>query len=569
MTKRLAQLLTVLTLTCLAASATAQVEQQKVEGSGLQQGDNFGGSVDVSGNWAIVGAAHADDIVSESGAAYVLERTSSGWVERQRLKAGDPVANSGFGYAVQIEGSTIAIGAPGATDVGLLNAGAIYVFEMVNGVWSQQQKLAPGDAGPNYGFGYSVALAGDRLIGGAIGEPHAGSHTGAAYVFEYNGATWTQAAKLIASDGTGGDVFGYSVTIDGDVAVVGATGCWVGGFPFVGAAYVFEKQGSLWPLTQTQKLVPTNPSSTQNYAYSLGVVNGSILVGAIGNQIALPNGGAVFVYQRSGVSWSESQVLLPGDLSPGSFFGMHIAANAGRAVIAAASSDSPLAIGSGYLFDELNGVWTQIGKLVASDVGYGDVFGTAVAVDGNTVLVGNSSDDDACPSLPSCDSGSAYFFEVAPDSAQYGSCGAGGPCSNVDGHGGCPNSTGQGAVLASCGSNSVAADDLVLEARWLPSGVHAIGFLGRAQTSVFLGDGRRVVAPGFGAGLYRLAVNTADAAGVLRYGPGLVAFSQGLPAAGNIAPGVQWNFQVWYRDLAGPCSSGTNTTNGVSVLFAP
>ncbi len=569
MTKLLAQLLAVLTMTCLAAPATAQVEQQKIEGSGLLQGDNFGGSVDVSGNWAIVGAAHADDIVSESGAAYVFERTGSGWVERQRLKAGDPVANAGFGYAVQIEGSTIAIGAPGASHLGMQYVGAIYVFELANGVWSQTQKLVPGDLTPNYALGYSVALRGTELIGGAIYEPHAGPYTGAAYIFEHTGATWTQAAKLIASDGAGGDVFGHSVAIDGDVAVVGATGCWLGGFQWVGAAYVFEKQGSQWPLTQTQKLVPTNPSSTQYYSISVGLLPGSIFVGAIGNSVGVTNGGAVFRYQRAGAAWGETQVILPMGLAQGDSFGAHLAVSSGRMVIMSGASDIPLSTGSDYVFTEIGSTWVETGKVIGSDLGYGDMFGTGVAVDVNTVLVGNSSDDDACPSLPSCDSGSAYFFEFTPGSAQYGSCGAGGPCSNVDGHGGCPNSTGQGAVLASCGSNSVAADDLVLEARWLPSGVHAIGFLGRAQTSVFLGDGRRVVAPGFGAGLYRLAVNTADAAGVLRYGPGLVAFSQGFPAAGQLAPGVQWNFQVWYRDVAGPCGSGTNTTNGLSVLFAP
>jgi hypothetical protein len=566
----LANMLALVGAWAFGPSAEAQVERQKVEGSALQQGDNFGGSAAISGTWAVLGAAHADDVVSESGAAYVFEQTSTGWLERQRLKASDPAVNAGFGYAVQIEGTTIAIGAPGSTVQGMLNAGAVYVFENLNGIWTETQKLVPNDAAVNYGCGYSVVLKNNQVVAGAIGESHAGTHCGAAYIFEYAGTSWVQAAKLVASDASGGDLFGYSVAIDGDVAVVGAVDAWTGGFQYVGAAYVFEKQGSQWPLTETQKLVSPNPSGTQYFSYSVGILPGEIFVGALTNSIGTPYGGAVFRYRHSGASWVQTQVLLPSDLASGDAFGLALAVSGNHMVIGSASSlDLPQAEGADYVFTEIGSSWVETGKLIATDAGPGDAFGNAVAIDGTTILAGDAADDSACPSLPSCDSGSAYFFEITPDAAQYGSCNAGGPCSNIDGHGGCTNSTGQGAVLASRGSNSVAADDLVLEARWLPPGVHAIGFMGQAQTSVFLGDGRRVVAPGFGTGLYRLPVRTVDAGGVLNYGPGLVALSQGLPAGGHLAPGAQWNFQVWYRDIAGPCGSGTNTTNGMSVLFAP
>ena len=569
MRRLLASSLAVVGVWAVGPSAAAQVERQKIEGSGLVQGDNFGGSVAVSGNWAVAGAPAADDLGGDSGAAYVFERTSAGWLERQRLKANDPTFDAGFGYAVQIEGTTLAIGAPGATLQGMLNVGAVYIFENVSGTWVETQKLVPGDAAVNYGCGYSVALKNNLIVAGAIGESHAGTHCGAAYIFELTGTSWAQAAKLVASDASGGDLFGYSVAINGDLAVVGSIGAWIGGVQYVGAAYVFEKQGSQWPSTETQRLEAPNPTPTQYYSYSLGLLPGSIFVGATGNGIAAPNGGAVFRYQHPGATWLQTQVVLPSDLTSGDLFGTSISISGGRMLIGSGSSELPLTTGADYLFTEIGSTWVETGKLVASDLSIGNPFGIAAAIDGTNILAGSPSDDNACPSLPSCDSGSAYFFEITPDAAQFGSCNAGGPCSNIDGHGGCTNSTGQGAVLASCGSSSAAADDLVLEARWLPPGVHAIGFTGQAQTSVFLGDGRRVVAPGFGTGLYRLPVRTADAAGVLNYGPGLVALSQGLPAGGHLAPGAQWNFQVWYRDIAGPCGSGTNTTNGMRVLFAP
>ena len=218
MIELVARVLRVLVVCSLGLTASAQVERQKIEGTGLLQGDNFGRSVALSGDWAVLGAHDADDLSTNSGAAYVFEHTATGWIERQRLKASDPVAGAGFGYAVQIQGSTIAIGAPGSSHLGTQDVGAIYIFQNVSGVWTETQKLVPSDAALNYGCGYSVALAGHSLIGGAIGEWHAGPHTGAAYIFENSGGTWAQSAKVIASDGAGGDLLGYSVAIEGNLA---------------------------------------------------------------------------------------------------------------------------------------------------------------------------------------------------------------------------------------------------------------------------------------------------------------------------------------------------------------
>ena len=552
---------------CLAPFAGAQVEKQKIEGSGLQDGDNFGLAVGLSGDWAVIGAPHADDLASESGAAYLFQRTTAGWQERQRIKAGDPAADAGFGASVWVDGDLLAVGAPGAIVQGMLNVGAIYIFERSGSTWNQTSKLTPGDAAINYGLGYSVCISNNRVIGGAIGEWHAGTHTGAAYVFENNAGSWSQVAKLVANDGAAGDFFGYKVSLRGDVAVAGAIGAYNGIINNVGAAYVYAKQGAQW--LQTQKLTPPNPSPTQYYGYALAMNSDSLLVGAMNNHYAIPGGGAVFVYQHPGSTWDQAQVLTPSDVAMGDGFGRSLAVSGSRVVVGSTSLELPPAPGAYYEFIEAAGQWHEIAKFTPSDLIYGDSIGNSCALDGTTALLGEPADDNACPTLLSCDSGSAFFFEIAPGTAQYGSCGASSPCNNTDGHGGCRNSTGFGAVLAACGTNSVAADDLVFEARWLPPSVHAIGFMGRARTSLFLGDGLRVAAPGLGSGLYRLPLQSADTRGVLHYGPGLVALSQGLPQGGKIHPGQPWNFQVWYRDVSGPCGSGTNTTNGVSVVFAP
>ncbi len=556
-----------LTLLALAGRATGQVERQKIEGSGLQQGDNFGSAVAVSGDWAVVGAPSADDLGINSGAAYVFERIAGVWVEQQRIKASDAAANAGFGGSVDIEGTTIAVGAPSASYQGIQYVGAIYILENVGGVWTETQKLEPNDAALNYGLGYPVALSGNRVIGGATGESHAGPHTGAAYIFESTAGSWSQVAKVIANDGAAGDDFGYSVGLHGDIALVGAVGAYNGLIDNVGAVYVYELQGSLWP--QTQKLTPPNPSRTQLYGCCVGANQDSLLVGASNNHYAVSGGGAVFVYQHPASTWDQTQVLVPADIADADGFGASLSTSGDCVVIGSHSSDLAWATGSIYLFHEVGSVWSETAKGLASDGQPGDVMGNAVGLDANTALAGTPSFDGACPTLPSCDSGAAYFFEFAPGATQYGSCGSGAPCANSDGHGGCRNSTGQGGVLGAFGTNSVAADDLVLEARWLPPSVNAIAFMGRGSTSVILGDGLRVAAPGFGSSLYRFSVHPAGADGVLQYGPGLVASTQSYPPAGQIQSGQTWNFQVWYRNVGGPCGSGSNTTNGLSVTFAP
>jgi hypothetical protein len=552
-----------------ASIASAQCERQKIEGAGLQDGDNFGSSVAVSGNWAVIGAPWVDDlgIYSNDGAVYVFERTPSGWQEGQRLKASDASPNAGFGQSVDIEGTTIAVGAAGASFQGMQYVGAIYIFEFSGGAWTETSKLTPGDAGADYFLGYSVALSGPQIIGGAIHESHAGSHCGAAYVFENTSGNWTQTAKLIATDGGTSHLFGYSVALHGDVAVVGAIGVPQVSYQNVGAAYVFERQGTQWP--QTQKLISPNPSSTQFFACAVAVNADAILVGAFNNHLGAVAGGAVFAYRHPAADWVQSQVLLPADLTTSDNFGITLSISGDHAVIGSHSPDVAPAVGAAYVFQEAGSSWVQAGKCIPSDFVYGDTLGNAVAIDGNTVLAGDSTDDDACPGVLTCDSGSAYFFEFAPGALQYGSCPAGSPCSNADRHGGCRNSTGQGAVLGAFGTNSVVADDLVLEARWLPAGVSAIGFMGRGRTSTILGDGLRVSAPALGSGLYRFPVQSASTRGVLDLGPGIVAATSAFSPAGQLQPGQVWNFQLWYRDNAGPCGSGTNTSNGLSVVFAP
>jgi hypothetical protein len=254
------------------------------------------------------------------------------------------------------------------------------------------------------------------------------------------------------------------------------------------------------------------------------------------------------------------------DTVSGDFLGARSAISADHLITMAANypSDS----GSAYDFRLAGSTWTQAGKLLAEDAAWDDFLGSWLAIDGDRVIAGAAWCDDACANNPNCDSGAAYIFQLAPTATQYGHCPSGAPCNNIDIHGGCANSTGQGAILAACGSGSVATDDLQIEVTHCPAHKSTLLFMGGLQVNAPFADGIRVVGGG-APGVYRFGIMQSDANGTAMRGPGLVTQSQGFHSNGRIQAGQVWNFQVWYRDLAGPCGHLTNYSNGVQVAFTP
>ena len=172
--------------------------------------------------------------------------------EQAKLTASDAAAGDRFGLSVSIEGDTAVIGAHFDDDAGSLS-GSAYVFVRSAGIWSQQAKLTAGDAAAGDRFGVSVSIEGDTVVVGAFLDGDAGFASGSAYVFVRSGTSWTQQAKLTASDAAIEDQFGFSVSIEGDTAVVGAFADDDAG-SFSGSAYVFEL-AELTPQEAIQVLV--------------------------------------------------------------------------------------------------------------------------------------------------------------------------------------------------------------------------------------------------------------------------------------------------------------------------
>jgi hypothetical protein len=263
---------------------------------------SFGWSVAISSNTIVVGATgessaatgvNGNQIVSPtnaataSGAAYVFVRSGSTWSQQAYLKASNTGNNDHFGQSVAVDADTIIIGAEGErsnadgingdqADNSFNNVGAAYIFNRTGTNWSQQAYVKASNSDANDNFGWTVAISGDTAIVGAHGEASAatgvnGNQTdnsagsaGAAYVFTRSGATWSQQAYLKASNAEAGDTFGWSVSVDGDHAVVGAIGEDSGivgdqnnnDRSGSGAGYVFTRSGGTW--TQ-QAYLKANP----------------------------------------------------------------------------------------------------------------------------------------------------------------------------------------------------------------------------------------------------------------------------------------------------------------------
>ncbi|MCH8980228.1 MAG: FG-GAP repeat protein [Armatimonadetes bacterium] len=207
-----------MTLGLTATFVHPQVELAKVTASDAASGDIFGHLVSISGDTAVVGANRDDNA---RGAAYVYVRNGTAWPQQAKLTAFDAAPVDDFGQ-VSISGDTIVVGAFGDDDT-FSASGSAYVFVRSGTTWTLQAKLHAGDAAFNDQFGLTTAISGDTAVVTAPFKDGVGTDSGAAYVFVRKGTgTWTQQAKLTASDAAPGDRFGFFVSNSGDTGIIGA-----------------------------------------------------------------------------------------------------------------------------------------------------------------------------------------------------------------------------------------------------------------------------------------------------------------------------------------------------------
>lgn len=443
-------------LACLFTSLYAQPfsEVQKVVSTDRVIHGNFGYSVDIAGDRAIVGAKEeysdeqGNNPITEAGAAYIYEIDSLGvWVLVQKIVASDRWEGDQFGTSVAIWGDFALIGAPKEDEDAngqnpLTHAGSAYLFQRdVNGVWNEILKItAPqADRGTDFNFGVKVAMDRDFfLISSAEDSWDTGGttlveKTGAVYIYERSTANnWFLTQKVVANDRRVGDRFGSSLDVDGSRVVVGCHfqdydengGGIVNG---AGAAYVFEREGNgIW--LQVQKLVAPDRDVSDYFGFSCSIYGSTIAIGAIQEQEdetggnALFTAGAAYIYDRDfNGNWALEQKIVAGDRVGSQLFGYQVSLYNDYLLVGASvdgDSISPQVdfrdAGAAYFFTRDNGgVWNQEQKLVSSDRHWGDQFSFGTALSGNRAILGAPFEsEDASGGNFAWKAGSAYFFEA-------------------------------------------------------------------------------------------------------------------------------------------------------------
>ncbi len=337
----------------------------------------------LSGDTALVGAW---DKNHGAGAAYVFVRTGSSWAQSAKFVNADGKPGDWFGVSVSLSGDTALVGAPMAR-----HTGAAYIFVRDGGRWTPQARLTASDGAPCDWFGRRVALSGNTAL---VGAWYKNDDTGAAYVFVRHAGHWTQQAKLTAGDGFAEDYFGTSVALSGDTALIGAAGSNNN----AGAAYVFQRHGSQW--TQQAVLTAADGKAGDTFGASLALSGETALVGAgFANRTA----GAAYVFVRDGPRWVQQARLTATDGVAADWFAVSVALSGATAVVGAWYKNHDA--GSAYVFARRGEHWSQQAKLTAVNGTAGDYFGTSVALNASTVLVGAGFKHNA--------TGAAYAFSLA------------------------------------------------------------------------------------------------------------------------------------------------------------
>lgn len=299
--------------------------------------DEFGKSVALQGDTLVVGAPWA----ATSGAAYVFTRSDGTWTEAAILTG--TAADAGlFGSSVAIDGGTIAVGGlwdgSGGTTVG----GAITVFTGAGSTWSRQAVLTGSRGGANDQLGTAVAIAGDTIIGGAYLEDHDGTdpendnlaNSGAAYVFVRSGTTWTEQAYLKAPTPEAGANFGASVAVDGDTALVGAPKEDPGGVSAAGSVHVFTRSGATWTFAAT--IGASDRTANQEFGGRVALADGTAVIGRQGGA----NGGGAYLVVGSGATWTEEAIVSGSNAEAGDQNGSAVAIDGETVLIGAIYEDS-------------------------------------------------------------------------------------------------------------------------------------------------------------------------------------------------------------------------------------
>jgi hypothetical protein len=334
---------------------------------------------------------------------------SAAQLHEQRLEASDGAPFDHLGFSVAAYGDVVVSGARFADAAnGAEDSGAVYVFRRGAAGWHEEAKLVPSDPVEHDRFGHAVALDGDTLVVGAHAHHELGRKAGSAYVFRFRRGAWRQEARLAAPEASR---FGHAVGISGDRLVVGAPGGLVEGAA-AGAVYVYRRQGSSW--RREARLTAGDAREGHLFGLAVGISGDTVAAGAPGDDARGSLTGAAYVFRGEGRDWRQEAKLLPADAAALGELGKAIAIEGDTVVVGAEGAGHPRDVGqfsgAAYVFGRQGGSWKEQATLLAEDRKAADRFGNAVSIHGETIVAGAHFADPA-----GLGSGAAYLFRRVND----------------------------------------------------------------------------------------------------------------------------------------------------------
>ncbi len=404
-------------------------QTQKIVPSDRFQGQFFGYSVAMDGDYAVVGMNN--NVTNDEAGAYVFKNDGTGnWVEIQKLGNPNYHQFDSPGYSVAISGDYIFVGDrledyDTSENNFISAAGAVYVFKNDgNDNWNYIQKIVASDRDTVNQFGWSVSVSGDYAIIGAGIQDYDESGTnyieraGAAYIFELDGTgTWNEVQKIVAPVRNDFDYFGRSVAISGNYAVVGAfqededvsEGDTISS---AGSAYIFERDtNGTW--SEIQKIVASDREQGAYFGWSIALDGDHLVVGSNqDNEFR----GAVYVFEKGGNDiWNQVEKLTASNSLNGDQFGYDLDIDGNRIIIGARYRDigSPGDDGAAYIFEKQSGNWEETAFIYDMFNQTSEYFGYAVAISGDFALAGAYQDgEDENEENDLGASGAAFIFDV-------------------------------------------------------------------------------------------------------------------------------------------------------------
>ena len=391
----------------VAAQGISVDERAELTAADAAEQEEFGRSIGFDGTTLVVGA-HLDATTAPgAGAAYVFTRDGSGWRERAELLAPDGAADDRFGASVAVDGDTILVGAPLDDTAQGESTGAVYVFVRSGTSWSFQEKLLPGTVADGDQFGFAVALQGERAYIGAPFEDVTIDGEGALYVYRRTGSAWSVETQLFGSSANPLAAFGGAVAVDGTRLVVGARN-HDGNQPTAGGAYVYDRSGTVW--SESALLTASDGASSDLFGVSVTVEGETALIGA---SLRDSGRGAAYVYQRSASVWVEEQRLFAPAAFLFDQFGLSVELENGVAIVGDVLGPEGRGGGAVRVFERSAGVWQSSALVRASDAFdtpnglLAPFFGWSVVAEAGTLVVSALRDDQAA-----LDAGSVYVFDL-------------------------------------------------------------------------------------------------------------------------------------------------------------